>query len=178
MIEERALSFEEDVEPSSFVQLDEGVYKFEYCGYSQGNTQPRDGGQSFPTAIVSMKARNVLTGEEMDVTETFTMSTKWQWKLSQFWKSLGSQEYQAPDGKMKVKQGWNSMIGKRGWFEVTRSVGKKAREDGTFPEYTNKTFLEPEKVDAAIEKYSKQNNPYQQPAQPAPQQTTPTWGKW
>lgn len=172
--EERIIGFDEDVEPGSgFVQLDEGLYEFTYCGYTQGNTQPRDGGQSFPTAVVKLQAKNVFTGEESETSETFIMTTKWQWKMAQLWKSLSCEEYQRADGTKRVKSGWTSAVGRRGFFEVTKTAPKDGRkhDDGTPVMYTNKNFIEPAKAAEVTEKWRKkfgQNSgqPVQQP-QPA-----------
>lgn len=176
MNEERIISLDEDVEASSFVILDEGLYQFTYCGYAQGNTNPKDGGQSFPTAIAKLKVRNVLTGVETDAEETFIMTTKWQWKLSAFWRSLGMQERQSPSGKKTVPQGWKTMIGQRGWFEVTKSASK----DGS-KTYTNKNFIEPEKVQEYCEKWGfiqpTQGNAWT-PSQPAQNQQVPASNSW
>lgn len=171
MTEERIISFDEDVEASSFVILDEGLYQFAYCGYTQGNTNPKDGGQSFPTAIAKLKVRNAVSGEEFDAEEIFIMSSKWQWKLSQFWKSLGAQERQLPNGKKSVPQGWNTMVGQRGYFEVTKSVSTKDASKT----YTNKNFIEPEKVQEHCEKwgvaYPGQATTWVQPQAVQPTQT-------
>lgn len=174
MDENRIIGFDEDVEAKAFVSLDEGLYQFTYCGYAQGNTNPRDGGMSYPTGIAKLKAVNVVTNEEIDTEESFIMTTKYEWKLSQFWKSLGAQERQNPNGKKTVPQGWNSMQGQRGYFEVTKTADKngKKRDDGTPVTYTNKTFIDPVKVPEVMEKWKNKGQAVQ--AQPAPQ--TQSWG--
>ena len=171
--EEIIIGFDEDVEPGTgFQQLEEGLYEFTYCGYTQGNTQPKDGGQSFPTAVVKLKAKNAFTGEETETSETIIMTTKWQWKMAQLWKSLGCEEYQRTDGSKRVKSGWNSAIGRHGYFEVTKSTPKDGRkhDDGTPVVYTNKNFVEPEKVAEVTEKWRKKFD--QSAPQPQPAQTT------
>lgn len=148
--EERIIGFDEEVEASSYVALEEGLYRFTYCGYTQGNTNPRYGGESFPTVIAKLKAMSVADGLEVETEETFIMTTKWQWKLGQFWKSLGAEERQTPDGRKKVPQGWKSMVGRKGYFEVVKVKSK----DGT-KTYTNKNFIEPSKVQDTQEKWAK-----------------------
>lgn len=173
-MEERIIGFTEEVEESSFVTLDEGLYEFIYCGYTTGNTNPKDGGQSYPTAIAKLKANNVFTGEVIDTTETFIMTDRWQWKLAQFWKSLGCEERMKPDGKKTVLQGWESKVSCKGYFEATKS--KKA---GAEKEYVNKSFIEPDMVMKKKEEWSKKNaftTPTPAPAQTA-QPTTNTWSK-
>lgn len=161
MNEEKIIGFDDEVEVKDFVALDEGVYKFTYCGYTKGNTNPRDGGISYPTGIAKLKLENVMTGEVLESDETFIMTQKWMWKLTQFWKSLGAKERQTPDGKKTVQQGWNSMVGQRGYLEVTKTPAKDGRkkEDGTPVVYTNKNFIEPEKVNEVMEKYKAKEQP-------------------
>lgn len=179
--EERILSFDEDVEVSEYVRLDEGVYEFTYCGYTEGNTNPKDGGVSYPTAIIKMNARNAITGDELETDETIIMTTKWQWKLSQLWLSLGCEEYQDERGNKKVKSGWRSAVGRRGYFEVTENAGKKLKDDGTPVMYRNKKFLAPSEVQEAITTWRAKLAGSAPAAQPAPQSTAQTgtrYGQW
>ncbi len=172
MNEERIIGFDEEVSASTYVELDEGIYQFEYCGYTTGNTNPQNGGQSFPTGIAKLKAKNIANGQEIEVTETFIMSSKWMWKLSNFWKSLGAQEHQSPTGEKTVPQGWKTMVGQRGYFEAVKSPSK----DGT-KTYTNKNFIAPADVQTTVDKW-KLNHPQAavyQPA-PAPQPQSNSWG--
>lgn len=174
MTDERIIGFDEEVESKAYVALDEGIYMFTYLGYTSGNTNAQNGGTSYPTGIAKLKAQNVVTGDEIDTEETFIMTTKWERKLSQFWKSLGSQEIERPDGTKSVRQGWSSMVGQRGYFEVTKTQAKdgRKRDDGTPVVYTNKNFVDPSKVHDKIEQW-KNKAMNAQPAQPAPKQS---WG--
>lgn len=174
----RIIGFDEDIKPGSgYVALEEGVYEFVYCGYTQGNTNPKNGGESYPTGIAKLRARNLLSGEEIDTEESFTMTEKYEWKLSAFWKSLGASEHILENGSKKVKQGWNSMVGQHGVFEVIKTKDKngKLRENGEPVFYMNKNFIEPDKAPEAIQMWKSKKPTEQTPAPAQPAQSKPSW---
>lgn len=170
------IGFDEEVEASSFVRLEEGFYRFTYCGYSVGHTTSNDGGPTFKTGIAKLKVYNLFTKEEFDTEETFIMNSKLLWKISQFWLSLGAQKKKNAAGKDVVPQGWESMISFRGYMEVVKTKDKNGRTDdsGNPIYYTNKNFIAPENVEAVQKKWAQK---FQQQTQPVQQQTQPKIGR-
>lgn len=172
------IGLETEVEDNGFQAMEDGLYEFEYAGFNQGNHEPTaSDNHSYPTVILQLKARNVTTGAEYKTTETLKMIQKFQWKISRFFASLGATPNPATG---KIKPGWNSDIGKRGYFVAETSTF--TRNDGKEGSYQNKTFLAP--ADVAAEKAKRgisagpvTPQPVAQPAPvPAPTQAQSGWG--
>lgn len=140
------IGLETEVEDNGYQAMEDGLYEFEYAGFTQGNHEPTQADpHSYPTVILQLKARNVATGQECKASETLKMIKKFQWKVSRFFASLGAVPNPATG---KIKPGWSSDIGKRGYFMATTNTFK--RNDGKEGSYQNKDFLSP--ADAAAEK--------------------------
>ncbi len=131
------LDFSEDVELSASSNAPDGVWRFEYLGFERDNHAPDQyDDRSYPRAL--MKLKIFANGEEFLVTERFPMLESKQWKIANFFQSIGS----APNPVTgKVKPLWQSGVGKRGWVkleQITMDSGKK---------WQTKTFLKPDSAE-------------------------------
>ncbi|MDE5564851.1 MAG: hypothetical protein K2I93_06820, partial [Oscillospiraceae bacterium] len=100
-------------EESSFVLLPEGDYRFRITKLDKGRY---DGGAKIsacPKAIVTFCV-NALDGSEVFITENLLLHKKMEWKLSQFFASIGMKA----KGE-KLKMNWSpALIGKTGVCKV------------------------------------------------------------
>lgn len=110
------------------------------------------------------------TGEKSTLTENFYLYKKMQWKINQFFTSIGAPKN--PEGK--VKMNWGTVLGAKGAASLV--VNDYTDRSGN-PAQNNriKDFLEPTQQTAAPGYQAPQQN-YQQPAaqtQPPQQNVTP-----
>lgn len=163
------LGWDDYVEAGSpFVLLPEGNYPFVVTNFERGiYEKPADRESKVPAncpmATVSCQF-TTESGETTTLTEKFFLYKKMQWKINQFFTSLGAQ--QGADGR--VKMNWGSILGASGTAKVIINdyKDKKTGED----KQNNRidTFNEPTQQAAATGYQPPQQN-YQQPTQP-PQQ--------
>lgn len=110
-----------DAEGKEFVILEPGKYDFTVHAYEKGiyesasaTSKIKDG---CPMAIVTFK---IVTDEgEAYIKETLYLAQKLEWKLSQFFNSIGMKKH----GE-KIKMDFKGAIGKTGKCIVTKDKGK------------------------------------------------------
>lgn len=165
------LGWDDEVEEGSpFVLLPEGNYPFTITGLEKGIYEKPANRESkipanCPKATVTLEF-TTSTGEKSTLTENFYLYKKMQWKINQFFTSIGAPKN--PEGK--VKMNWGTVLGAKGAASLV--VNDYTDRSGN-PAQNNriKDFLEPTQQTAAPGYQAPQQN-YQQPPVPnqVPQQ--------
>ena len=175
------LGWDDEVEEGSpFVLLPEGNYPFTITGLEKGIYEKPANRESkipanCPKATVTLEF-TTSTGEKSTLTENFYLYKKMQWKINQFFTSIGAPKN--PEGK--VKMNWGTVLGAKGAASLV--VNDYTDRSGN-PAQNNriKDFLEPTQQTAAPGYQAPQQNYQQPPTQtqppqlnvtPFPQQTT------
>ncbi|WP_195935766.1 hypothetical protein [Lactococcus lactis] len=168
------LGWDDEVEEGSpFVLLPEGNYPFTITGLEKGIYEKPANRESkipanCPKATVTLEF-TTSTGEKSTLTENFYLYKKMQWKINQFFTSIGAPKN--PEGK--VKMNWGTVLGAKGAASLV--VNDYTDRSGN-PAQNNriKDFLEPTQQATAPSYQSQQS--YQQPpaqTQPPQQNVTP-----
>lgn len=169
------LGWDDEVEEGSpFVLLPEGNYPFTITGLEKGIYEKPANRESkipanCPKATVTLEF-TTSTGEKSTLTENFYLYKKMQWKINQFFTSIGAPKN--PEGK--VKMNWGTVLGAKGAASLV--VNDYTDRSGN-PAQNNriKDFLEPTQQ-TAEPGYQAPQQSYQQPpaqTQPPQQNVTP-----
>lgn len=125
---------EDDGEERQFVTLEPGKYPFEVTKFERGQHEAKPGGKapSCKKAIITIR----ITTDDGDcyITENFLLYKKMEWKMSQFFRSLGLKK---AGEKMVTK--WEGTVGCTGTCEITKDKGTT---EGVYFNHV-KTWLEP-----------------------------------
>ena len=168
------LGWDDEVEEGSpFVLLPEGNYPFTITGREKGIYEKPANRESkipanCPKATVTLEF-TTSTGEKSTLTENFYLYKKMQWKINQFFTSIGAPKN--PEGK--VKMNWGTVLGAKGAASLV--VNDYTDRSGN-PAQNNriKDFLEPTQQTAAPGYQAPQQNYQQPPAQTQPPQQNVT----
>ena len=168
------LGWDDEVEEGSpFVLLPEGNYPFTITGLEKGIYEKPANRESkipanCPKATVTLEF-TTSTGEKSTLTENFYLYKKMQWKINQFFTSIGAPKN--PEGKVKLN--WGTVLGAKGAASLV--VNDYTDRSGN-PAQNNriKDFLEPTQQTAAPGYQVPQQNYQQPPAQTQPPQQNVT----
>ncbi|MFK4781397.1 hypothetical protein [Lactococcus petauri] len=168
------LGWDDEVEEGSpFVLLPEGEYPFVITNLEKGIYEKPANRESkipanAPKATVTIEIQ-APTGETTTLTENFYLYKKMQWKINQFFTSIGAPK----NAEGKVKMNWGTVLGARGKAKIT--VNNYTNRDGKEGQNNRiDSFLEPETPNyqnAAPQGQQMPQQNYQQP--PMQQQPTP-----
>lgn len=126
-IQERALSWDDEIsQESEFILLDPGAYDFEVTGLDKTYFSGSDKMQACPQAKLE------LTIDKAKIYTNLFLNTKSEWKLSEFFISIGLKKKGEP-----LKMQWNKVLGAKGKCEV----GHREWDGKTYNEVSK--FLEP-----------------------------------
>lgn len=165
------LGWDDEVEEgSAFTLLPKGDYPFIITKFERGVYEKPAGRESkvpanCPKAIVTVELTGP-NGETTTLTENFFLYKKMQWKINQFFTSIGAQK--GADGK--VKMNWGTVLGSRGTAKVVVNDYKDRNTGEDKQNNRIDTFNEPTQQ-AAPTGYQPPQQTYQAP--PAQQPTTP-----
>lgn len=160
------LGWDDEVEEGSpFVLLPAGNYPFTVTNVERGIYEPPAGRDSkipnnCPKAVVTCQF-TTETGETTTLTENFFLYKKMQWKINQFFTSIGAQK--SADGK--VKMNWGAVFGATGNAKVIINSYKDTKTGEDRQNNRIDTFNEPTQQAAATG--------YQPPQQPVAKQQQP-----
>ncbi|WP_276813129.1 hypothetical protein [Faecalibaculum rodentium] len=130
------ISMTDEVVDNSFQPLPDGIYEFKYLGYTNGNHAPDQyDDHSYPTVICDLEVADGQGGSRK-MKETLKLIKKAQYKIAQFFMSLGEKPNEATG---KVTPAWNSAIGQTGTIKLETIKLKSSGND-----YQTRTFLSPE----------------------------------
>ncbi|MHA3998797.1 hypothetical protein ACXPVD_10210 [Lactococcus cremoris] len=168
------LGWDDEVEEGSpFVLLPEGNYPFTITGLEKGIYEKPANRESkipanCPKATVTLEF-TTSTGEKSTLTENFYLYKKMQWKINQFFTSIGAPKN--PEGK--VKMNWGTVLGAKGAASLV--VNDYTDRSGNAAQNNRiKDFLEPTQQTAAPGYQAPQQNYQQPPAQTQPPQQNVT----
>lgn len=102
-----------------YILLKEGDYNFEVTGLEHGRASTDDA----PMAILKLKVTGD-NGESTTVTDRIALRGKLEWKISQFFRSLGMKKH----GE-KFKMNWDAVVGRKGRCRV--GINEYKGKDGT-----------------------------------------------
>lgn len=111
-------------EESSYVLLPEGDYRFTIKKFDKGRY---DGGEKIPACPKAIVTFTVYApdGRSTDLQENFLLHNKMEWKLSEFFASVGLKKKNEP-----VRMAWTpELIGKSGICKIVVHNYKKDGED-------------------------------------------------
>lgn len=120
----------EIVTDSSFVLLKPGIYEFKVMNFERAKFSGSDKMGPCPKAILKININNEAT-----VSDNLFLHKKAEWKLSEFFRSIGLKKHGEP-----LVMDWGNIIGRTGKCEVEQYESKK---DGN--KYNQiKKYLDPE----------------------------------
>lgn len=167
---ERELGWDDEIEKEGgdFPLLPAGEYNFRVTGFKRGRFDGSDKMPACPRAEIELTIQSPEHGE-VTVFESLLLHQKTEWKLSEFFISIG----QKKKGE-KVKMNWQAVIGSQGRceLEINKYVSKgKERENNRVSK-----FLEPsaQPQQPAYQQPPAQPNYQPAPAAAQPQQPFPT----
>lgn len=105
---EEFLSWDDTIEEDGeFTLLEPGDYDFEVVKFERAYTKSNNA----PMAVLSLKVSNGLVSST--VTERIVLMKSLEWKLSQFFRSIGQKKH----GE-KLKMDWSKVVGSSGRCEI------------------------------------------------------------
>lgn len=126
---------EDDGDDRDFVVLEPGEYPFEVASFERGSHEAKPGGKA-PTCKKAIIKIRITTDEGVTlITENFLLYKKMEWKISQFFRSLGIKQ----QGQKAIMK-WDSTVGCTGRCKVTKDKGN---EEGVYFNHVSK-WLPPE----------------------------------
>lgn len=148
---------DEIVNEESFTLLPAGDYEFEVVKYDRAR---HEGSAKVPPcnkAIVTFRLCDPVSGQTTELTENFLLCSTLEWKLSQFFLSVGLKKHGEP-----LRMNWAAAAGRRGFCKV---IVNKYMKDGAERENNriDKFYAYDEQPQNAIKLGGGQ--PVQQPAQ-------------
>lgn len=167
------LGWDDEVEEGSpFVLLPEGEYPFVITNLEKGIYEKPANRESkipanAPKATVTIEIQSP-TGETTTLTENFYLYKKMQWKINQFFTSIGAPK----NAEGKVKMNWGTVLGARGKVKLIVN-NYKDRSGNDAQNNRIDSFLEPETSNYQNAVPQGQQMPQQNYQQPPMQQATP-----
>ncbi|MCU7363624.1 hypothetical protein [Lactococcus petauri] len=167
------LGWDDEVEEGSpFVLLPEGEYPFVITNLEKGIYEKPANRESkipanAPKATVTIEIQSP-TGETTTLTENFYLYKKMQWKINQFFTSIGAPK----NAEGKVKMNWGTVLGARGKVKLIVNTYKD-RSGNDAQNNRIDSFLEPETPNYQNAAPQGQQVPPQNYQQPPMQQATP-----
>ena len=120
-----ALDWDSEIsKESEFELLPAGTYRFEVTGMERGRYAGSEKMQSCPMATLTLHVTNVADGTNGSVNDSLYLNSKAEWKLSQFFLSIGQKKKGEP-----LRMNWNLVPGATGELELT--VNEYDKKDGT-----------------------------------------------
>lgn len=135
----RELGWDEEIENdgSDYVLLEEGEYPFVVTKVERSRSAGKGKLPPCNMAVVTLRVNDQTT-----VTENLILHTSLEWKLCQFFTSIGQRRH----GE-RLRMNWGAVLGKTGRCEVgVRTYEKKDGSEGKANEI--KKFLEPNAMPA------------------------------
>lgn len=109
---ERELNWDDEIsQENEFTILKEGDYDFEVTKFERGRS---NGTEKVPASNMAILTLRVSDGSEStSIIERLILHTKMEWKLSQFFCSIGQKKHGEP-----LRMNWNKVLGAKGRCKV------------------------------------------------------------
>ena len=161
----REYGWEDEIsdEGSEFVLLPEGDYDFTVSKIERGR---HPGSEKLPACNKAIVTLTVWGQDDcIDITENFMLCNKMEWKLSQFFLSLGMKKHGEP-----LRMNWTGAVGKKGKCHVYVDNYKNKNGEDRQSNKIKKYYAYDEQVQT-VQPNAQQtyNTQYAQPA------AAPTW---
>ena len=109
---ERELSWDDEIsQESEYTLLEPGDYDFEVKKFERGRSKGSDNIPASNMAIIELKVSNGKNST--NITDYLVLHTKMEWKLSQFFCSIGQKKHGEP-----LKMNWSKVVGAKGRCKV------------------------------------------------------------
>ena len=108
---------DEITKESEFITLPEGEYDFIVESFERGRFEGSEKMPACNKANLTLKVP--YEGEQVTVKDSLLLHTKTEWKLSEFFKSIGHKKSGEP-----LKMNWNLVPGAKGRLEISQYTGK------------------------------------------------------
>lgn len=142
-------------EGGEFVLLPEGNYDFTVKSFERAR---HPGSEKMPACNMARVTFTIWGQQDkLEITENFFLCNKMEWKLSQFFLSIGLKKHGEP-----LRMNWNEVSGKTGKCRVYVDTFKNKNGEERQSNKIKKFFAYDEKVDTLSPKGNQQT--YQQPA--------------
>lgn len=131
-----ALDWNNSIEKESeFILLPEGTYDYRIETFERGRFAGSDKMAPCPQANLTLVIKDPASGQEVKVFDTLYLNSKAEWRLSQFFISIGQKKKGEP-----LVMDWNRVPGSTGKLEL--SVNRYKTKDGQDRENNRvKTYL-------------------------------------
>lgn len=110
-------------EDSAFAVLPEGTYEFEVKSMARGEFPGSEKMSRCYKADLTLQVTNPVDGTTGTVFDTLYLNSKAEWRLSQFFLSIGQKKHGEP-----LKMNWSKVEGAKGRLEL--SINKYTTRDG------------------------------------------------
>lgn len=109
---ERELNWDDEIsQESEFTLLEDGDYDFEVTKFERGRS---NGSEKIPASNLAILTLRVSNGSaSTSIIERLILHTKMEWKLSQFFCSIGQKKHGEP-----LRMNWNKVLGAKGRCKV------------------------------------------------------------
>jgi len=109
---ERELNWDDEIsQESEFTLLEDGDYDFEVTKFERGRS---NGSEKIPASNMAILTLRVSDGSAYtSIIERLILHTKMEWKLSQFFCSIGQKKHGEP-----LRMNWNKVLGAKGRCKV------------------------------------------------------------
>ena len=155
----QALDWEDEFEVTDeFILLDEGYYPFTVKTLEKERFAGSSKIAACPRAKLTLDVN--AGSQSVNIADRILLSTKTQWRIGQFFQSLGFEKNE--EGVMQMH--WNEIIGKLGWCKIGVREYTNANGD---TRQTNEVvaYLRPDEFNKAVEEYNKMFPPIQKQTQ-------------
>lgn len=144
-------------EGSEFVLLPEGDYDFTVKSFERSR---HNGSDKMPPCNMA-KVTVTVWGQQdkLEITENFFLCNKMEWKLSQFFLSIGLKKHGEP-----LKMNWNEVSGKHGKCHIYVDNFKNKNGEDRQSNKIKKFYAYDEQVTTLSPKSNPPQQTYQQPA--------------
>ena len=125
-----------DGQDRSFVTLEPGTYDYTVHKFERGHQNETDKLPACNKALVTIKIST--DAGDCYITEGFPLCSKFEWKISSFFRSIGMKKHGEP-----LRMAWNESVGCTGRATITKDPGNK---EGVFFNHVD-SFLDPVKTE-------------------------------
>lgn len=112
------------VKDDEYIILPEGTYNFTVESIERGRFEGSEKLSACPQANLTLRVSNPIDGTEGKVFESLKLHSKMEWKLSQFFASIGQKKKGEP-----LVMNWNTVPGSTGTLEL--EINHYTKNDGS-----------------------------------------------
>lgn len=100
-------------EDSGFTLLPAGVYRFTVEKFERGRSSGKGKIPACNMALLTLRVSDVAGKNSAAIEDSLLLHTKMEWKLCQFFLSIGQKKHDEP-----LRMNWQTVPGSSGWCEV------------------------------------------------------------